>query len=157
MADQNAIRAQPQRVYLDVCALNRPLDDQNQIRIRLESDAVALILSHVRAENYQMIVTPVHFIEIAANPASTRREHVQALVGEIGTRINVDATSVRVRAEELIKLGLGVADAAHVAFAETIACDFVTVDDRLLHQLQRISCHVWFGLPTTYCEKEDLR
>lgn len=26
------------RVYLDVCALNRPLDDQSQMRIRLETE-----------------------------------------------------------------------------------------------------------------------
>lgn len=32
---------QPRRhIYLDACALNRPLDDQNQMRIRLEADAV---------------------------------------------------------------------------------------------------------------------
>ncbi|PKO21398.1 MAG: hypothetical protein CVU38_14965 [Chloroflexi bacterium HGW-Chloroflexi-1] len=37
------------RVYPDLCALNRPLDDQDQMRIRLEADAVSLILSHVRA------------------------------------------------------------------------------------------------------------
>ena len=32
-------------VYLDVCCLNRPFDDQTQDRIRLESEAVLLILT----------------------------------------------------------------------------------------------------------------
>ena len=35
-------------VYLDVCALCRPFDDQQQVRIRLETSAVELILAHVR-------------------------------------------------------------------------------------------------------------
>ena len=40
-----ATAKKPKLVYLDVCALNRPLDDQSQMRIRLEADAVSLILS----------------------------------------------------------------------------------------------------------------
>ncbi len=55
MTSQPSISSQPlKRIYLDVCALNRPLDDQSQMRIRLETDAVLLILSHVRAHNLQM-------------------------------------------------------------------------------------------------------
>ena len=34
-------------VYLDVCALSRPFDDQSFLRIRLETEAVNLILSKV--------------------------------------------------------------------------------------------------------------
>ena len=33
------------RVYLDVCALCRPFDDQAHMRIRLETEAVQLILA----------------------------------------------------------------------------------------------------------------
>ncbi|MEK8020003.1 MAG: hypothetical protein VSS75_024280 [Candidatus Parabeggiatoa sp.] len=39
------------RVYLDVCALSRPFDDQRQVRIQLESSAVTLILEHVKQKN----------------------------------------------------------------------------------------------------------
>ena len=31
-------------IYLDTCCLNRPFDDQTQDRIRLEAEAVILIL-----------------------------------------------------------------------------------------------------------------
>lgn len=34
-------------VYIDVCALSRPFDEQEYIRIRLETEAVNLILSPV--------------------------------------------------------------------------------------------------------------
>ena len=43
-------------VHLDVCALSRPFDDQSQMRIRLETDAVLLILSHIRGGNLTFIV-----------------------------------------------------------------------------------------------------
>ena len=72
-------------VYLDVCALNRPLDDQNQMRIRLEADAVQLILSCVRSRDLILVISPAHRAEIAANPDPARRQHLQSLIAEIGT------------------------------------------------------------------------
>jgi len=145
------------RVYLDLCALNRPLDDQNQIRVRLEADAVALILRHVRAGEIQLPVSSVHWAETAANPDATRRAHVQLLLSELGKAKDVDQTQARQRAAELHQLGLGPADAAHVAMAELAGCDFVTVDDRLLRQMRRYKARTWFGTPMVYCDKEDLR
>ena len=158
MATKKSASSQPpRRIYLDVCALNRPLDDQSQMRIRLEADAVSLILSHVRAHTLQMVVSPVHLSEASANPDLTKREHVQVLLKDVGVEVTVDMAQARSRAEQLLKLGLGAADAAHVTFAELAGCDFVTVDDRLLRQLRRFGARVWFGAPTSYCDKEDLR
>lgn len=154
MAVQTPMR---RRVYLDMCALNRPLDDQSQMRIRLETDAVLLILSHVRVHTLQMVVSPVHYREASANPDITRREHVLTLLQNIGSEVAVDAAEVRKRAEKLLQQGLGTADAAHVAFAEATESDFVSVDDRLLRQLQRVGSEIWFGTPMAYCDKEDLK
>lgn len=157
-ANVNAEGQQPgRRVYLDVCALNRPTDDQSQMRIRLEADAVHLILSHVRARTLSLVVSPAHHAEVAANPDLTKRQHVQALIAEIGTSAEVDLDDARKRAVELLGAGLGPADAAHVALAEAADCDFVTVDDRLLRQLRRVGIRVWCGTPAAYCDKEGLR
>lgn len=43
------------RIYLDACCLNRPFDDQTQDRIRLEAEAVLLILAHIEAGDWDMI------------------------------------------------------------------------------------------------------
>ena len=145
------------RVYLDVCALNRPLDDQNQMRIRLEADAVQLILSHVRSQDLILVISPAHRAEIAANPDPARRQHVESLVTEIGTDADFDLGQAQHGAVSLLNQGMKPADAAHVALAEEAGCDFITVDDRLLHQLQRAAVRVWFGNPLAYCEKEGLR
>ena len=37
------------RIYLDACCLNRPLDDQTQARIRLEAEAVLIVLLGIYA------------------------------------------------------------------------------------------------------------
>jgi predicted nucleic acid-binding protein len=57
----------------------------------------------------------------------------------------------------LISSGLGIADAAHLASAESGGSDSVTCDDRLLRQCRRIKPGVWYGTPIAYCEKENLR
>jgi hypothetical protein len=36
------------RVYLDNCCLNRPFDDQRQMRVRLEAEATLCIQEHIR-------------------------------------------------------------------------------------------------------------
>lgn len=144
-------------VYLDVCALSRPFDDQNQMRIRLEIDAVLLILSHVRGGNLTLIVSPVHDIEIGAIEDSTEREHLVSILRDLGKRVPYDRVRTRQRAEQLVQHGLGPADAAHLAFAEAAEADFVTCDDRLLRQCRSVQASVWSGTLMAFCDKENLQ
>lgn len=146
-----------QRVYLDVCALCRPFDDQTQMRIRLEADAVQLILSHIRSGDFDLVVSPAHEIEIDAIDEHAEREHLLSTLQRIGRRVETDLVDAREHAERLAAQGLGVADAAHLAFAEAAEADFVTCDDRLLRQCRRGKHKVWVGTPIAFCEKEDLQ
>jgi len=130
------------RVYLDVCTLCRPFDDQTHLRIRLETEAVQLILSHVQLGALTRVVSPVHDIEIDAVTDFTERTYLQALLRQIGVAVDVDRATVRARAEYLSDQGVGVADAAHLAFAEAAGADFVTTDDRLVRQCQRVGAAV---------------
>ncbi len=145
------------RVYLDVCALSRLFDDQVQARIRLETEAVKLILSHVRASHLKLIVSPAHLVEIAAIKNLEDRESLKRILDEIGTRPVYDMISARQRAEEFVRVKLGPADAAHLAFAEYAKADFVSVDDRFLKRASRIRLSIWIGTPLQLCEREDLR
>lgn len=144
------------QVYLDVCVLSRPFDDQQQARIHLETTALELILAHIRAGELEIIVSPVYQAEIAAIPYAQERQHLHFLLAEIGMQPEVDLSHVRRRAEALAQAGMGVADAAHVAFAEYVGADFVTVDDRLLKKCHRLAVQVWCGTPQAYCDKENL-
>jgi hypothetical protein len=42
-------------IYLDVCCFNRPFDDQTQERVRLESEAVLLILGRCQRGELQLV------------------------------------------------------------------------------------------------------
>ena len=148
---------QARRVYLDVSALCRPFDDQEQMRIRLETDAVQLILAHLISKDLALVVSSAHDAEIRAIDDLAEREHLQGLLQTNGMRFSFDLPSARKYAEELTQKGIGVADAAHLAFAEQAQADFITCDDRLLRQCRRIGIRVWYGTPIAYCEKENLR
>ena len=89
------------RIYLDVCALCRPFDDQTQMRIRLETDAVQLILSHIRAGNLTLIVSPAHMIEIGAIEDLTEREHLFSILRQVGNPVTFELKQTRIRAERL--------------------------------------------------------
>lgn len=86
-----------QFIYLDICAVNSPFDDQEQMRIRLETGVASLILGHIRTCSIQLVVSPVHLKEALATPDLSRREHILALLREFGVQIDVDSRQVRQR------------------------------------------------------------
>jgi len=145
------------RIYLDVCALSRPFDDQAFLRIRLETEAVNLILSKTKAGLYRLVVSPVHREEIEAISGAFERIELQARLATLGESINADMAALRRRAEDLIDLNFGVADAAHVAFAEQCRAEFVSCDDALIRKCSKHKIVVWCGNPVAFCEKEGLR
>jgi len=112
------------RVYLDVSCLNRPFDDQRQTRIRLESEAVTLILDRIDAGIWRLLSSEMKDRE--------RRGRVQALFAESDDTITLTEEVFR-RAAKLVRLGFKAADALHVASAECMEADvLLTCDDRLI-------------------------
>jgi len=144
-------------IYMDGCALSRPFDDQSYPRIRLETEAVNLILLKIREEKLKLLFSPVHLIELEGISDSFERIELQSILKELGTPIMGDMSKIRSRAEELFLLGFGVADAVHVAFAEWSRADFISCDNKLLKKCQGLTIKVWCGNPVTFCEKEGLR
>lgn len=144
-------------VYLDVCSLCRPYDDQSFLRIRLETIAVHLIFSAIEQNAYSLVYSPVHIQELSAMADQVERFQVFHLLRESGKFILLDNEIGRNRAEELVSFGLGPADAAHLTFAEIALADFVTCDDRLYKKCSRLDLKVWAGNPVAFCEKEGLK
>ncbi len=144
-------------VYIDVCALCRPFDDQDYMRIRLETEAVNLILSKIKQSKYRLLVSPVHFKEIGAIEDNFERIELQTILEKLGELVKVNKTQTRTRAEELVNLDFGVADAAHVAFAEKAGALFISCDNKLINKCLNHKINIWCGNPVAFCEMEDLR
>ncbi len=114
-------RQNPKRLYLDICTLCRPFDDQSQMRIRLETNAYYLILQALQDAHYTMVVSPVHFAEANAISDVEERREIITMLERLGTAAECDVATARARAEDLHAKKFGLADAAHVAFAEATA------------------------------------
>jgi predicted nucleic acid-binding protein len=130
------------RIYLDVCCLNRPFDDQRQPRIRMESEAITLVLGQVDAGDWRQVSSQVAEMEIQAIADVERRRRVEALLPSRRDRVRLSAAMFD-RARTLLRHGLQPADALHVAAAEASRADvFLTCDDRLLRRGRRMGALV---------------
>jgi predicted nucleic acid-binding protein len=124
-------------VYLDVSCLNRPFDDQSQLRIRLEAEAITLILEQCDRDEWTQVSSEIAQIEIDAMPNDERRRRVQALLPKKPALLKL-SQDMRERAATLQKLGIKAADALHVAAAEKLGADaLLSCDDRLCRLARR--------------------
>jgi hypothetical protein len=126
------------RVYLDVCSLKRPFDDQRQARVREEAAAVAAIVARAEAGEIALVRSPAHLVENDANPREDRRLAAALWIDGAAVDVPLDA-EVEARAREVAALGFGALDALHLAFAERAGARwFVTCDDALLNLAGRL-------------------
>jgi|SRR5581483_7943171 predicted nucleic acid-binding protein len=125
------------KVYLDVCCLNRPFDDQQQDRVHLEAEAVLLILKRCEAGEWQWISSAVVSYEVENIPNQERRNRIKEILRGAKEVQPLSDTAVE-RGEELKGLGLKTYDALHVACAEQAAVEvLLTTDERLVRAAAR--------------------
>jgi predicted nucleic acid-binding protein len=127
------------------------------MRIRLETDAFFLILKSIQEGRYEMIASPVHFKEIDGIEDSYERMALHVLLKKHGKKSTYPLDAIRKRATSLYAMNYGVADSAHLAFAETTADAFITCDDQLLKKASRMKGTMEIINPVNFCEKEGIR
>jgi predicted nucleic acid-binding protein len=116
-------------VYLDVCCLNRPFDDQTRERVRLESEAVLAILGRSRRGMLEMVTSEVAAFELSRIPDPIRRAEVEGLL-ELAARTVSLTEAVQARGVELAGLGFDALDALHLACAEAGGVTVLLTDRR---------------------------
>lgn len=120
------------RVYLDVCCLNRPFDDQSQERIRLEAEAILLILQRFESGQWRWLRSAVADYEIGQTPNPERRMRVRELARGAHEMIMLNASTLE-RGDVIKQMGFKTYDALHLACAEQGEADILlSTDDRLL-------------------------
>jgi predicted nucleic acid-binding protein len=115
---------------MDVCCLNRPFDDQSHDRIRIESEAVLVILNRCQ-QDWTLEGGEVIDYEISKIPDDERKMGVKILASISRDKVTVDKNILR-RASELEKIGLKALDALHLACAEKSAEVMLTTDDDIM-------------------------
>ena len=126
-------------IYLDVCCLNRPFDDLQQERVRLESEAVLLILARCQQQEWRLLSSEAILAEISQTLDLERQTQLRALNDLAIAQINLEET-IEVRAAEFIAEGFTVFDALHLACAEAGQVTvLLTTDDLLLRRAVRLA------------------
>ncbi len=140
------------KIYLDACCFNRPFDDQGQNRIRLESEAIILIMDRMHNKEWEWIGSDVLIAELENTPDIEKKRYLMELAKWV--HLHVDLTEyVITRATELEQLGLKSFDAMHVVCAESANADvFLTTDDKLLKTTlrERANLHVTTANPLSW-------
>lgn len=125
------------KVYLDVCCLNRPLDDLEQFRIRIEAEAVTEIIQNCEDDKFVLINSDIIEFEVNQHSDLFKQEQIRVILNLASIYIRLNK-SINLRAEELMKLSFKYHDVLHLAFAEAGGADvFLTTDDRLLRKAKQ--------------------
>jgi predicted nucleic acid-binding protein len=130
------------KIYLDVCCLNRTLDNLEQFRMRMEAEAVTEIIQNCEDGKWILMNSDIIEFEISQHSDSFKQQQVESILNLANIYIQ-STKNIDLRAEELMKLNFKFHDALHLAFAEAGDADvFLTTDDRLLRKAKQ-SHHVF--------------
>lgn len=123
------------RIYLDICAFNRPFDDQSHIRVRLEAEAKLFIQSRVKEGDVELVWSYILDIENDQNPFKEKRIAVDRW-RKFSVVDVAESRDILGKANQLVMAGVKPKDALHVACAIAADADyFVTTDDKLLKKM----------------------
>jgi predicted nucleic acid-binding protein len=118
-------------VYLDNCCYNRPFDDQNQLRIELETKAKLHIQKQVVDGALSLTISFMSVTENNDNPFEDKRIPISEFFSN-ATSLVEPSDTITQTAKELVTHGLKPKDAIHAACAIESGCDyFLTTDDKL--------------------------
>jgi predicted nucleic acid-binding protein len=127
------------KIYLDVCCLNRPFDDQGQSRIRLETEVILAILDECMRGQLTWISSEAVEEEIVRDPEPDRRSNLMHLLRFAAARAIIEPEA-RTRAEGYCRAGLRPIDGLHLAAAAQAGCDaLLTTDDDFVRKVSRIN------------------
>lgn len=127
------------KIYLDLCAIQRPLDTPNQVRIVLESEAVLGIIAFCDIGQVELLSSEALLYEGGQGSLPVRKEHTSAVLAKAKDVINVTEKD-KSRAAEIMAVGVKPLDALHIALAESGNADyFCTCDDKLLRNAKKVN------------------
>jgi predicted nucleic acid-binding protein len=127
------------KIYLDLCAIQRPLDTPNQVRIVLEAEAILGIIRFSDREEVELLSSEALLYESEQSTLPIRKEHSRAVLAKAKSMVNVTEKE-KLRAADLMTFGIKPLDALHLALAESGKADyFCTCDDKLLQNSKQVA------------------
>lgn len=124
------------KLYLDNCCYNRPFDDQQQLKIHLETQAKLYIQQKIKDGQYDLVWSYILEYENTKNPYEEKKNAIIPWK-KIAKEYVYENENIILYAEEQGKKGIKTFDALHIACAVQSECDvFLTTDKKLLNTPQ---------------------
>lgn len=125
------------RLYLDLCCLQRPFDDQGQARIWLETVTVESVIASIQKGTHAIVSSDILRFENSKNPFPDRSEKVAKILS-LAEQVVEWTAEIERASEKWSLVNVGALDALHLASAEAVQADyFATCDDILLSRSKR--------------------
>lgn len=130
---------QKYKIYLDNCCFNRPYDNQELIKNRIETETKLIIQESIKNNLYDLCWSYILDYENEKNPYIERK--IEIFKWKTLAKYDVDESeSIIKKAKELQKVGLKAIDSLHIACSiELGASFFITVDNGILTKASLVS------------------
>jgi len=123
------------RIYLDICTFNRPFDDQNQLKIKLETEAKLFIQQGIINGSYELVWSYILEYENNHNKFNDRRNAIYDWK-KIAKVHCIENDKIVEYAEKLKKQNIRTKDALHIACSVYTNSDYLITTDKKLFNLQ---------------------
>jgi hypothetical protein len=123
------------RLYLDNCSFNRPFDDQNQLKIKLETEAKLFIQQGILAGEYELVWSYILEFENNQNQFDDKRNSIYGWksIAKINCLENDEIIEY---AEHLKGMNIRTKDALHIACSVYTKTDYLITVDKQLYNLK---------------------
>jgi len=122
------------KIYLDNCCYNRPFDNQEQMKIRLETEAKLYIQANIRNGKYSLCWSLMLDYENGKNPYEEKRSMIVPWK-KIANDFCPVSETILLRGKEIMKFGVKNEDALHIACAMERHCKYyITTDGKLTNK-----------------------
>ena len=126
-------------IYLDNCALQRPIDKPVNLRIRVEAEAVLGILELIENGEIILVSSTLLEFELSKTPSINRVHFASQILQKAKKVISLTPAMVE-EANKYVASGLKPIDALHLAIASIEKIDYLcTCDDRFYKACGRLS------------------
>ncbi len=126
------------KIYLDNCAIQRPLDDKSNLRNRIESEAVMGLIELFEQKKIEIVNSDVLIYELNNTPDIERIYFGRKVLSLCTVTLKIN-NYVKEKALEFEKTGIKPIDALHLSLAVVNEIKYLcTCDDKFIRKAQSI-------------------
>jgi predicted nucleic acid-binding protein len=125
------------RIYMDMCALNRPFDELIDFRSKMEAQAIIFLIQRIINGTYILCNSDIIEYEWSQMPMMEKKSLVKKIMDLAKEKITLNKRVTKL-AKEFEESGMKSYDALHLASSIRGNCEcFISTDDKFVKKAKR--------------------